>query len=64
MFLGDWSTEWFIKKDGSFRWKAYTRNVQTTLAGSLNSYQINRTYGSSIIFNKNFNRFFWQKKGE
>lgn len=64
IFLGDWSTEWFIKKDGSIRLKAYTRNVQTTLAGSLNSYQINRTFGSSILFNKNFNRFFWQKKGE
>ncbi|MHA8065771.1 translocation/assembly module TamB domain-containing protein [Aquirufa sp. ROCK2-A2] len=64
MFLGDWSTEWFMRKDGSLRFKAYTRNVQTTLAGSLNSYQINRNVGSSIIFNKNFNRFFWQKKGE
>jgi hypothetical protein len=64
ILLGDWSTEWYIRKDGNLRLKAYTRNVQTSLAGSLNSYQINRNFGASIIFNKNFNHFFWQKKGE
>jgi hypothetical protein len=64
IFLGDWSTDWMMRKDGNLRLRAYTRNVQTTLAGSLNSYQINRNFGASIIFNKNFNRFFWQKKGE
>ena len=61
MLIGDWSMEWFAKRDGSVRLKAYNRNVQTTLAGSLNSYQINQTFGTSILFQRNFNKFFWQK---
>lgn len=61
LLLGDWAMEWFANKEGTLRLKAYNRNVQTTLAGSLNSYQINQTFGTSILFQKNFNRFFWQK---
>lgn len=61
MLIGDWSMEWFANKEGSVRLKAYNRNVQTTLAGSLNSYQINQTFGASILFQRNFNKFFWQK---
>ncbi len=61
LLLGDWSMEWFAKQDGSIRIKAYNRNVQTSLAGSLNSYQMNQTFGTSILFQRNFNKFFWQK---
>lgn len=61
ILIGDWSMEWFAKRDGSVRLKAYNRNVQTTLVGSLNSYQINQTFGTSILFQRNFNKFFWQK---
>jgi len=53
--------EYFIKKDGSLRTKTYNRNVQTTLLGSLNSYQINQTLGASILYNKSFNLFFGTK---
>lgn len=62
LLLGDWAAEWYIKKDGTVRLKGYNRNVQTSLAGSLNSYQINQTFGTSISFQKNFNRLFFQKK--
>ncbi|MFM1912174.1 MAG: hypothetical protein RIR51_12 [Bacteroidota bacterium] len=62
LLLGDWAAEWFIKKDGSLRLKGYNRNVQTSLAGSLESYQINQTFGTSLSYQKNFNRFFWQKR--
>ncbi len=61
LLLGDWSVEWFATQDGSVRLKGYNRNVQTSLAGSLNSYQINQTFGASILFQRNFNKFFWQK---
>ena len=61
ILIGDWSVEWFAKQDGSVRLKGYNRNVQTSLAGSLNSYQINQTFGASILFQRNFNKFFWQK---
>jgi len=61
LILGDWSVEWFAKPDGSVRLKGYNRNVQTSLAGSLNSYQINQTFGASVLFQRNFNKFFWQK---
>jgi hypothetical protein len=53
--------EYFIKKDGSLRTKMYNRNVQTTLLGSLNSYQINQTLGASILYNKSFNSFLGTK---
>jgi hypothetical protein len=61
ILLGDWALEYFIKKDGSLRTKMYNRNVQTTLLGSLNSYQINQTFGASILYNKSFNSFFGTK---
>ena len=61
ILLGDWALEYFIKKDGSLRTKMYNRNVQTTLLGSLNSYQINQTLGASILYNKSFNSFFGTK---
>jgi hypothetical protein len=61
ILLGDWALEYFIKKDGSLRTKTYNRNVQTTLLGSLNSYQINQTLGASILYNKSFNSFFGTK---
>lgn len=61
LLLGDWALEWFVKKDGSLRTKMYNRNVQTTLLGSLNSYQMNQTFGASLLYNKSFNQFFWQK---
>jgi hypothetical protein len=61
ILLGDWALEWFVKRDGSLRAKTYNRNVQTTLLGSLNSYQINQTLGASILYNKSFNSFFGTK---
>jgi hypothetical protein len=62
ILLGDWALEWFVKPDGSLRLKTYNRNVQTTILGSFNSYQINQTLGASFLYNKGFNTFFWQKK--
>lgn len=62
VLLGDWSLEWFVRPDGSLRLKTYNRNVQTTILGSFNSYQINQTVGASLLYNKGFNTFFWQKK--
>jgi hypothetical protein len=62
ILLGDWALEWFVKPDGSLRLKTYNRNVQTTILGSFNSYQINQTLGASLLYNKGFNTFFWQKK--
>jgi hypothetical protein len=62
VLLGDWALEWFVKPDGSLRLKTYNRNVQTTILGSFNSYQINQTVGASLLYNKGFNTFFWQKK--
>ena len=61
ILLGDWALEWFVKRDGSLRAKTYNRNVQTTLLGSLNSYQINQTFGASLVFNKSFNSFWGTK---
>ena len=60
LLLGDWALEWYVKRDGSLRARAYNRNVQTTLAGSLNSYQINQTLGVSLLFTKSFNHW-WGK---
>ncbi len=62
ILLGDWALEWFVRPDGSLRLKTYNRNVQTTILGSFNSYQINQTLGASLLYNKGFNTFFWQKK--
>ena len=62
LLLGDWALEWFMNRDGSLRLKTYNRNVQTSLAGSLNSYQINQTIGSSILFTKSFSKWWWEKK--
>lgn len=62
ILLGDWALEWFVRPDGSLRLKTYNRNVQTTILGSFNSYQINQTVGASLLYNKGFNTFFWQKK--
>lgn len=62
ILLGDWALEWFVRPDGSVRLKTYNRNVQTTILGSFNSYQINQTVGASLLYNKGFNTFFWQKK--
>jgi hypothetical protein len=61
LLLGDWALEWFMTKDGSLRLKTYNRNVQTSLAGSLNSYQINQTVGSSMLFTKSFSKWWWEK---
>jgi hypothetical protein len=62
ILLGDWALEWFVRPDGSLRLKTYNRNVQTTILGSFNSFQINQTVGASLRYNKGFNTFFWQKK--
>jgi hypothetical protein len=62
ILFGDWALEWFVRPDGSLRLKTYNRNVQTTILGSFNSYQINQTVGASLLYNKGFNQFFWQKK--
>ena len=62
ILLGDWALEWFVRPDGSLRLKTYNRNVQTTILGSFNSYQINQTVGASLLYNKGFNTFFWQNK--
>jgi hypothetical protein len=61
ILLGDWALEWFVKRDGSLRLKTYNRNVQTSLAGSLNSYQINQTVGASMLFSKSFSKWWWEK---
>jgi hypothetical protein len=61
LLLGDWALEWFVKRDGSLRLKTYNRNVQASLAGSLNSYQINQTLGASLLFSKSFNKWWWEK---
>lgn len=61
ILLGDWALEWFVKRDGSLRLKTYNRNVQTSLAGSLNSYQINQTVGASLLFSKSFSKWWWEK---
>ncbi|MHA8052819.1 translocation/assembly module TamB domain-containing protein [Aquirufa sp. Wall-65K1] len=58
ILLGDWALEYFVKRDGSLRLKTYNRNVQTTLLGSLNSYQINQTLGASLLYNRSFNKLF------
>ncbi|WP_395766959.1 translocation/assembly module TamB domain-containing protein [Aquirufa sp.] len=61
LLLGDWALEWFVNREGSLRLKTYNRNVQTSLAGSLNSYQINQTVGSSLLFTKSFSKWWWEK---
>jgi hypothetical protein len=61
LLLGDWALEWFVNREGSLRLKTYNRNVQTSLAGSLNSYQINQTIGSSLLFTKSFSKWWWEK---
>lgn len=61
LLLGDWAMEYFARPDGSLKLKAYNRNIQTTLAGSLNSFQLNQTFGTSLIFQKNFNRLLPKK---
>lgn len=61
LLLGDWALEWFVNREGSLRLKTYNRNVQTSLAGSLNSYQINQTIGTSLLFTKSFSKWWWEK---
>ncbi len=62
LLLGDWALEWFVNREGSLRLKTYNRNVQTSLAGSLNSYQINQTIGSSLLFTTSFSKWWWEKR--
>lgn len=60
--IGDLALEWFITKDGSLRLKTYNRNVQTSILGSLNTYQTSLSQGASLLYTKSFNYFFLPKK--
>ncbi len=61
--IGDWSLEWFVKKDGSVRLKTYNRNVQTSILGTLNTqYQTFTSGGMSILYSKSFNYLLPKKK--
>lgn len=61
--IGDWSLEWFVKRDGSLRLKTYNRNVQTSILGSLTTqYQTFTSGGLSLLYSKSFNYFFPNKR--
>lgn len=61
--IGDWSLEWFIKRDGSLRLKTYNRNVQTSILGSFNTqYQTFTSGGMSVLYSKSFNYLFPNKQ--
>ena len=61
--IGDWSLEWFVKRDGSLRLKTYNRNVQTSILGSLTTqYQTFTSGGLSLLYSKSFNYLFPNKR--
>jgi hypothetical protein len=59
--IGDWALEWFITKDGNLRFKTYNRNLQTSILGSLNTYQTFTSGGASLLYTKSFNYLFLNK---
>ncbi|MEA5140507.1 translocation/assembly module TamB domain-containing protein [Arcicella rigui] len=60
--IGDWALEWFITRDGNLRFKTYNRNLQTSILGSLNTYQTFTSGGASLLYTKSFNYLFVNRK--
>ena len=60
--IGDLALEWFITPDGSVRFKTYSRNVQSSILGSLTNYQTFINTGFSMLYTKSFNTLFSSKK--
>jgi hypothetical protein len=60
--IGDWALEWFITRDGNLRFKTYNRNLQTSILGSLNTYQTFTSGGASLLYTKSFNYLFFNRK--